>query len=129
MDKTVNDNLARTVRDFNGLGVGRFPLSGELPGRGVYALYCMADTGFYGRYGRSVNDCCFAKSAENLKLVRTLRNLYRPVWNEVFDDTVTTTDFSARWAKCHDLRFRPRNQSAEARNMRMTVQNLLRKVG
>ena len=52
----MNDNLARTIRDFNGLGVCRFPLSGELSEHGVYALYCTADKGIYGRYGQGVNN-------------------------------------------------------------------------
>ena len=179
----MNDNLARTIRDFNGLGVCRFPVSSDLPIRGAYALYCTADKGIYGRYGQGVNNCryqvpiyvgcttkssahqsdafavqslceqidfwqnairhsidldlCdfgfrkyeFAKPADDLKIARALRKLYRPVWNEILDDTLCLSDFSARWAECHDLRFHSRNQSGEARDMRISVQNLLRKVG
>ena len=179
--RRMSDNLARTIRDFNGLGVRRFPSLGELPKCGVYALYCTADKGIYGRYGQGVNDCrydvpvyvgcsipsvcchsfaelslrgqlefwrsafCrsidldpkdfgfrwheFAKPTDDLKFVRAFRNLYHPVWNEVFDETLSPIVFLARWAECHDLRFQPRNQSAEARCMRMAVQDLLRKVG
>lgn len=181
--RRMSDNIARTIRDFNGLGVGRFPLSGELSERGVYALYCTADKGIYGRYGQGVNNCryqvpiyvgCtsksskrqadafatqslyeqfdfwqsairrsvdldlhdfgfrwheFANPADDLEIARALRKLYRPVWNEILDDALCLSDFSARWAECHDLRFHSRNQSVEARNVRISVQNFLRKVG
>ena len=179
----MNDNLARTIRDFNGLGVCRFPVSSDLPIRGVYALYCTADKGIYGRYGQGVNNCryqvpiyigcttksrkhqsdafaaqslyeqldfwqseirhsidldlCdfglrwheFAKHAENTKFANTLRRLYRPIWNKVFDDALSPAELFDTWAEYHDIRFRPRCHIQEVECRRTTLQTLLRKVG
>lgn len=106
----MNGNLARMVRDFNGLGVCRFPFESLAPNYGVYALYCTADKGIYGRYGQSVNNCryqvpiyvgCTTKSSAHQSDAFAVQSLCEQIdfWQNAIRHSIDLDlcDFGFRW--------------------------------